>query len=91
MERTWAGLQQLSRDDLIAAYDREGEHVGVWGLAFIRDEIFQRDREAQGARMEEMTREMARLTNRIWVLTIFIAIMTAVSTVAVIASIWRAQ
>jgi hypothetical protein len=31
------------------------QRTSVCGVAFIRDEIFQRDREVQGARMEQMT------------------------------------
>jgi hypothetical protein len=52
MKRTWATLQQLSRDDLIAEYDREAKNVGSWNVSFIRDEIYQRDREVQDACME---------------------------------------
>jgi hypothetical protein len=87
MKRTWASLQGLSRDDLIAEYDREAKNVGSWSVAFIRDEIFQRDREAQGARMEKMTSEMARLTNMIRWLTVLVTVLTAISTYAVIASL----
>ena len=77
---------KLSWDDLIAEYDQEAKNVGSWGVAFLRDEIFQRDREAQGARMEKMTREMARLTNMIRWLTVIITVLTGISTYAVIAS-----
>jgi hypothetical protein len=87
MKRTWASLQQLSRDDLIAEYDREAKNVGSWSVAFIRDEIFQRDREAQGARMEKMTSEMAQLTNVIRWLTVLVTVLTAISTYVVIASL----
>jgi len=77
MERTWAGLQKMSRDQLIAEYDRESQSVGVWGVGFIRDEIFQRDREAEGDRMESMTREIRTLTR-------WITVLTVVNTAAVI-------
>jgi hypothetical protein len=83
MKRTWATLQQLSRDELVAEYDREAATVGTWGISFIRAEIFQRDLEAQGTRMEGMTREMARLTNQIKWLTVAIGVMTLISTVLV--------
>ena len=89
MKRTWATLQQLSRDELIAEYDREAKNVGVWSVAFLRDEIFQRDREAQGARMERMTAEMAGITREMRTLTRWIAALTVVNTAGVIAALWR--
>ena len=80
MKRMWASLQQLSRDDLIAEYDREAKNVGSWSVAFLRDEIFQRDREAQGARMEKTTAEVAQMTREIRSLTRWIAGLTVVNT-----------
>jgi hypothetical protein len=91
MKRDWATLHQLSRDQLIAEYDREAKNVGTWSLAFIRDEIFHREVETQGNRMEAMTRQMASLTDHIRWLTIGIAVLTAVSTAAVIFSVWRGR
>jgi hypothetical protein len=87
MKRNWVTLQQLSRDDLISEYDREAQNVGSWSLAFIRDEIFQRDREAQGARMEDMTRKMETMTRQIKTLTLWITGLTVVNTMAVITAL----
>ena len=80
MKRTWATLQQLSRDELVAEYDREAATVGTWGISFIRAEIFQRDLEAQGTRMEGMTRTIRLLT---WVITALTVVNTAAVIIAV--------
>jgi hypothetical protein len=52
-------VEQLTRDELIAEHDREAKNVVSWSVAFICDEIFQRDLATQGDRMEKMTAEMA--------------------------------
>jgi hypothetical protein len=85
MARAWAELQQLSKDELIREYDEVARRTDIESLAFIRDVIFQRDLEEQEARMEQTTREMARLTAQIRWLTVIIAVLTVISTVAV----WR--
>ena len=84
MARTFAEMRRLSKAELIADYDRLGRTVPELSLAFIRDEIFQRELEAQGARMEEMTSKMARLTNWILWLTVTIGVLTAINLVYVV-------
>ena len=56
------------------------QHSTVPALAFIRDVIFQRDRDEEGDRMQKMTREIRTLT---W----WITGLTVVNTAAVITAV----
>jgi hypothetical protein len=81
MALSFSDQRRVSRDESIREYDRLAEHA-VPSVAFIRDELFRRDLVEQNDRMEQMTREMARLTNLIRWLTVLITVLTAISTAA---------
>jgi hypothetical protein len=86
MALSFSEQRRVSRDELIREYDRLATSA-IPGVAFIRDELFRRDLVEQNDRLEKMTGEMARLTNMIRWLTVLIAVLTAITTYAVIASL----
>jgi hypothetical protein len=85
MSYSLAELRSMPPDRLIREHDEQAKTT-VMGVNYYLEEIARRDAEAQGARMEQMTSEMARLTAQIRWLTVLITVLTAISTYAVIAS-----
>ena len=80
MAQSFAEWRRVSRDELIAEYDRLAPNVQI-GIAFIRDEILRRD-------VEEQTKDMMQMTAEVRSLTCWIAGLTLVNTAAVIAALW---
>ena len=77
--RSYAEIRKKSLDDLVKEYDEVAEHTVV-GLDFIKQEIWRRD-------SEKLNCNMARLTRRIYWLTIVITILTAINVFGVLVSI----
>lgn len=73
MGRTWAEVQSLREDEIVALYDKEAEHVGSYGLNHWRNEISCRRQEALSSGMLRLTR--------------WITIMTGVMTTATVVNV----
>lgn len=76
MAHPYGQLRQLTKEALIAEYDRIAQHSDPVGFTFLRDELFRRELQEQNARLE-------RMTGQIRLLTIVITVLTLISTVAV--------
>ena len=74
----FADLEQMSRDDLVALYDKETANV-VTGLDFIRSEIFRRDTAEANKVMLALTKKIAWLTAVVTVLTIVNVVVLVVA------------
>ena len=81
MAHPYKTLQTLSRDALIAEYDRLSSST-VLGLGFYRDEIFRRD-------FEEQNRQLLGMTAHIRWLTALVAVLTFAVTVATVVGLAR--
>jgi hypothetical protein len=81
MTYSYAQWRQLSREALIDEFDRLAANT-QHGLAFLAEELVRRDMQEQNGRIEAMTKHIRGLT-------IIIAILTVVSTVAVVWSLIR--
>ena len=74
MGRSWAELQALSDDEIVALCDTEAEHVGAYSLNHWRNEMFCRRQEQQSGGMLRLMR---------WI-TIMTGVMTAATIVNVV-------
>jgi len=72
--RSWAELQALSDDEIVALCDTEAEHVGAYSLNHWRNEMFCRRQEQQSGGMLRLMR---------WI-TIMTGVMTAATIVNVV-------
>ncbi|MGX5827369.1 hypothetical protein [Mesorhizobium sp. 43Arga] len=74
----FADLKAMSIDELTKQYDLTTPNVQI-GLNFIREEIARRETDAQNQRMIEFTKQVRDMTVAITVLTVAVALMTAIN------------
>ena len=79
MGRSWAELQALSDDEIVALYDKEAEHVGTYSLNHWRNELSCRRQEKQSAGMLRLTRWITIMTGVVTVATIVNVVLFALS------------
>ena len=77
MAHSYEQLSALSDEQLISEYNRVALYTDPVGLTFLRDELFRREVKNQNEHLDVMTRQIR------W-LTIAIAVLTLVSTAAIV-------
>ncbi|WP_435657959.1 hypothetical protein [Brucella pituitosa] len=77
MDTPYQKLKRLSDDQLIERYNQDCAHFSVYGATFILDELARR-------RSDKQNETVVALTKRVYVLSIWMAVMATISAISVI-------
>lgn len=81
---TYEQLCNKSDEALILQFDTISKHTEV-GLSFLREELVRRERERQHKETLDLTRQMHGMTRQMSLMTFYIAILTTVNVLAILA------